>query len=59
MLETVGLDWHLADAYVDRIRAITPEQVQKVAQKYLTDDHLTVAVLQPQPMDSRQPPHQD
>ena len=59
MLETVGLDWHLADEYVDRIRAITPEQVQKVAQKYLTGDHLTVAVLRPQPMDSRQTPHQD
>jgi len=59
MLETVGLDWHLADEYVDRIRAITPEQVQKVARKYLTEDRLTIAVLQPQSMVTKQPPHQD
>jgi zinc protease len=59
LLETVGLDWHLADEYVDRIRAITPEQVQKVAQKYLTDDHLTIAVLQPKPMDAKQSPHRE
>ena len=47
-LETVGLDWRLMDSYADRLRAVTPEQVQAVAKKYLIDDHLTVAVLQPQ-----------
>jgi zinc protease len=48
-LETVGLDWRLMDQYVDRLRAVTPEQVQAVARKYLIDDYLTVAVLEPQP----------
>jgi zinc protease len=50
MLEATGRDWRLADQYVDKISAITAEQVQAVAKKYLTDDRLTVAVLDPQPM---------
>lgn len=50
-LETVGLPWKLADEYLDRIKAVTPEQIQQVARKYLVDDHLTVAVLEPQPLD--------
>jgi zinc protease len=51
MLETVGLDWRLADTYVDRLKEVTAAQVQAVAQKYLVDDNLTVAVLDPQPME--------
>ncbi|WP_455198752.1 M16 family metallopeptidase [Kaarinaea lacus] len=47
-LETVGLDWRLMDEYVDRLKAVTPEQIQAVAKKYLVDDHLTVAVLEPE-----------
>ena len=46
-LETVGLDWRRADEYVDKVRAVTAEQVQRVAKKYLVDDLLTVAVLEP------------
>lgn len=50
-LETVGLDWRLADTYVDELKKVTAEQIQTVAQKYLIEDNLTVAVLEPQPMD--------
>lgn len=50
-LEALGLSWRLIDEYVNRIRAVTPEQVREVARKYLDDDHLTVAVLDPQPID--------
>jgi len=50
-LETVGLGWELADEYVEHLSAVTPEQVQAVAKKYLTDDNRTVAVLDPQPID--------
>ncbi|MES9860246.1 MAG: pitrilysin family protein [Candidatus Thiodiazotropha sp. LLP2] len=50
-LETVGLDWHLADEYVDHLKAVTADQVKQVAEKYLTNDNLTVAVLEPLPMD--------
>ncbi len=52
MLETVGLEWRLLDQYVERIKAVTPEQVQAVARKYLVDDALTVAVLEPLPLEN-------
>ena len=48
MLETVGLGWQKLDEYPERIRAVTAEQVQAVARKYLVDDGLTVAILEPQ-----------
>ena len=54
-LETVGLDWRLLDQFVDNIRAVSPEQIQQVAKKYLIDDRLTVAVLDPQPINQQSP----
>ncbi len=52
-LEAVGLGWQRMDEYLPRIQAVTAEQVQKVARKYLIDDHLTIAVLEPQTMDAQ------
>ncbi|MBL8258257.1 MAG: insulinase family protein [Candidatus Competibacteraceae bacterium] len=54
-LETVGLGWNKLDDYVQRIQAVTPEQVRDVARKYLIDDRLTVATLEPLPLDGRRP----
>jgi len=54
-LETVGLGWNRLDDYVQRIQAVTPEQVRGVARSYLTDDRLTVAILEPLPLDGRRP----
>jgi zinc protease len=51
MLETVGLPWTVADEYVERVQAVTAEQVRTVARKYLIDDRLTVGELVPLPMD--------
>jgi len=48
ILETVGLSWRAADAYLTMIAAVTPAQIQQVAHKYLHDDGLTVAILEPQ-----------
>ncbi len=48
MLETVGLGWQKAGEYVDKINHVTAEQVRNVARKYLIDDHLNVAYLEPQ-----------
>lgn len=50
ILETVGLNWQMADEYVGKIQAVTAEQVQAVAKKYFIDDSLTVATLDPQPI---------
>ena len=47
MLETIGLDWQLSEQYVDKIKAVTAEQVQQVAQKYFIDERLTVGELEP------------
>lgn len=54
LLATVGLDWRLADRYEGNIRAVTAAQVQDVATRYLIDDRLTVAVLEPQPLDDHE-----
>lgn len=50
VLETIGLSWRLAESYVERVRAVTPEQIMAVANKYLVDDRLTVAELEPLPL---------
>ncbi len=52
MLDTIGLPWHIKDDYVEKILAVTAQQVQQVANKYLTDDRLTVAVLEPLPIEN-------
>ena len=49
-LETVGIGWQADEQFVDRIKAVTREQIQAVARKYLIDDRLTVAILEPQAM---------
>lgn len=48
MLETVGLNWQLADSYIEQLQALTPQQLQQVAQEYLIDSRLTVAWLLPE-----------
>jgi zinc protease len=50
LTETVGLSWRVVDEYVDRINQVTAEQIQRVARKYLTDDRLSVAHLEPLPL---------
>ncbi len=53
ILETVGLGWETKDEYVERINAVTAERVQQVARKYFVENHLTVAELLPQSMDTQ------
>lgn len=52
LLETVGLGWQRADEYPARIQAVTAEQVREVARKYLVDEHLSVAWLEPMPIEA-------
>ncbi len=44
-----------ADLFVDKLKEVTAEQVREVARKYLVDERLTVAYLDPQPLDSKKP----
>ncbi len=46
-LESIGLSWEEADNFPDKIQSITAGEVQKVAQKYLLPERLTVAELIP------------
>ena len=50
--EAVGVHWRDMDKLLDKVRGVTAEEVQAVAKKYFGDDTLTVAVLDPQPIDT-------
>lgn len=54
--ETIGFSWKILDDYPNKLRAVTAEQVQAVARKYLLKDNLTVATLDPQPIDPNAKP---
>ena len=44
--EMIG-GWRLKDKYIDGIRKVTPDDVQRVAGKYLIEDKRTVGILIP------------
>jgi zinc protease len=46
MSEMIG-DWRLKDKYVEGIRRVTAEDVQRVAKKYLVEEKRTVGILIP------------
>jgi len=48
MLETVGVGWQKSHEYVDKVKAVTAQQIRAVAQQYLIEDHLTVVHMLPQ-----------
>jgi len=50
-VEMAGLSHKQLDLMTEKLRAVTAEQVREVARKYLIDDTLTVAYLDPQPVD--------
>jgi zinc protease len=50
-LETAGFSWRLLKDYPAKLQGVTAEQVQAVASKYLNQDNMTVATLEPQPID--------
>ncbi|RLT90916.1 MULTISPECIES: M16 family metallopeptidase [unclassified Ketobacter] len=49
-MEAIGRSWREADTMVDKLSAITPQQIQAAARKYLIPDNKTVAILKPQPL---------
>ncbi len=52
---TVGFGPELLDTRIEKLKQVTPEQVQAVARKYLRDDRVTVADLEPQPLEGHRP----
>jgi zinc protease len=48
-LESVGAGWRRLDQYIERIRAITAKDIQRVAKQYLTQDNRTIGILIPLP----------
>ncbi|MBU3546257.1 pitrilysin family protein [Polynucleobacter sp. MWH-Jannik1A5] len=46
--EMAGFSWKDINYVLEKMQTITPEQVQAVAKKYLVDEGLTIAVLDPQ-----------
>jgi zinc protease len=53
--EASGHNWRDYDKLLDKLRAVTSEEVQAAAKKYFGDDTLTVAVLDPLPLDQARP----
>jgi zinc protease len=53
--ETVGAGWRHVDQFLDRIRAVTAKDVQRVAKQYLTPDNRTVGILVPLPPKQAEP----
>ena len=55
-LETMNYSWRLLKEYPEKLKAITSEQIQAVAKKYLVKDNMTIATLDPQPIDPNAKP---
>jgi zinc protease len=51
-LAAINLPWQIQRDYLKHINAITPRQIQTVANKYLLASHLTIAYLLPLPIKS-------
>lgn len=49
-MEVSGISHKMIDRIIERLAAVTPAQVQAVAQKYFADEQLTVATLSPLPL---------
>jgi len=45
----IALSWKAIDDYLPSIRKVSPEDIQRVARKYLTPDNRTVGILSPLP----------
>jgi zinc protease len=53
--ETAGMSHRDIDRVLERIKAVTAEQVRAAAKQYFVDDKLTVVVLDPQPLGQAKP----
>lgn len=54
-METIGFSYRDLDLYIEKLKQVTADQVREVTRKYLIDDVLTVAYLDPQPLNGAPP----
>ena len=47
LLETIGIGWKASTHYIQAINEVTPEQIQKTAQRYFQENNRTEAQLKP------------
>jgi len=57
-LESIGLSYRDIDKILEKLQAVTAKQIREVTKKYFNDDSLTVAVLDPQPLEQKRPAQQ-
>ncbi|MCM2306495.1 MAG: insulinase family protein [Sulfuritalea sp.] len=51
-LEAAGVSWRDIDVLLEKLKSVSSDEVQAVAKKYFSDDTLSIAVLDPQPLDN-------
>ncbi|MFH1871991.1 MAG: pitrilysin family protein [Pseudomonadota bacterium] len=51
-LEAAGVSWRDIDVLLEKLKSVSSEEVQAVAKKYFSDDTLSIAVLDPQPIEN-------
>jgi zinc protease len=56
VMEMSGLSHADIDRIIEKLKTVTSKQVQAVAQKYFSDDRLTVATLVPLPLSEKKAP---
>ena len=52
-MESIGLGHRAIPVMLEKLQAVTADQVRQVAEEFLQDDNLTVAVLDPQPLSDK------
>ena len=52
-MESIGLSHRMIPVMLEKLQAVTAEQVRLVAEEFLQDDSLIVAVLDPQPLSGK------
>lgn len=58
VFEVNQISWRYIDEYISSIQKVNSDQIKNVIKKYLNDDSLTIAFLNPQPIDLNKRQHQ-
>jgi zinc protease len=55
MSEMEGFSWRDLDKIIANVQKVSSKDIQSIIQKYLIDDQLTIAILDPQPVSAQAP----